>query len=114
MMEPVDERVWIVALLVVGFGLTAGNAIGAYFSIKRYLSRASSRIAASDLFASEEGNGTSATGVAETVQQQLNHLTAHDAARVVTHALTAARSNYVSAGAGLILSTVASIWSVLL
>ena len=129
---------WVVAvLIVVGFLLTAGNLVAAFLSVRKQVFKEEKRIVDSKALAEEEHaemdartpeQGADAAFSAAIHEKyriryderdlirpnmgNLAYLSAYEAKRIVEMSLDSTRGNLIWAGVGLLVSTVAGVWSI--
>jgi hypothetical protein len=127
---------WVVAgLVVVGFLLTAANLVAAFDSVRKQVSAEEKRIADSKALAQQERDEDlarpkervteesstalhekyiqlyKARGLIRPQMDNLAYLAAYEAKRIVGLTLDSTRDNLIWAGIGLMVSTVAGVWS---
>ncbi|MFJ3426248.1 hypothetical protein [Leifsonia aquatica] len=127
---------WVVAgVTVIGFLLTAGNLLAAFFGVRRQVTTERTRIRDSEVLAAQERAEMDNRAPAEITAEasaaihekyrlqyeerglvrpnnsNLAYLPAYEAQRVVGLTLDASRDNLLWAGVGLLVLTAAGIWS---
>lgn len=126
----------LVALTLIGSGLTIWGLVSAYFNARREVSRAGDRIETGKRLAAEEQAAIDALsirteqstseiharferkyaehGIVRPSRAESSYLAAHETKRLVGLLLDSTRSNLIWAGVGLVLSTIASAASLVL
>jgi hypothetical protein len=120
---------WLAIAMVAGFLFTGGGIIAAYEGAKNQVANAETRIAESKALAAfekqsepmpgespEDKNARSRTLYEERdlirpESGNLQYLSAYEAHRLLGVLLAGARTNLLVAGYGLVISTIAGVWS---